>query len=271
MVDVLPGQLRHVHEPVHAAEVHEGTEVDHRRHHALAALTRLQVGQELATLFLLGLLQPGPAGQDDVVAVAVELDDLGLDGPTHVGLELAHPAQLHQRGRQEAAQADVDDETALHHFDDGAGHDLVGLLQLLDGAPRPLVLGPLLREDQPTLLVLLLEDEGLDGLAEGDDLRGVDVVADGELSDRDHALGLEADVEEDLVAVDLDHGALDQVTVLELDDGAGHGVFERRPLEVVLGHGPGDVHPVLVEGAHGFGREEGGALGYDLCIGHEGR
>ena len=162
MVDVLPRQLGHVDEPVHAAEVDEGTEVDHRGHHAPAALAGLQVDEELAALLLLGLLEPGPAGQHDVVAVAVELDDLGLDGPTHVGLELAHPAQLDQRRGQEAPQSDVDDEPALDHFDDRAGDDVVGLLELLDRAPGPLVLGPLLRQDEPTLFVLLLEDEGLD-------------------------------------------------------------------------------------------------------------
>ena len=118
VVDVLPRQLGDVDEAVHATQVHEGTEVDDRGHHALAALARLEVGQELAPLLLLGLFQPGPAGQHHVVAVAVELDDLGLDGPAHVGLELADPAQLDQRSGQEAAQADVDDQAALDDLDD---------------------------------------------------------------------------------------------------------------------------------------------------------
>ena len=233
------------------------------------ALARLEVDEELAPLLLLGLLEPRPAGQHHVVAVAVELDDLGLDGPTHVGLELAHPPQLHQRRRQEAPQADVDDQPALDHLDDRAGDDLVGLLELLDGAPGPLVLGPLLGEDQATLLVLLLEHQGLDGLAQRDDLGGVDVVADRQLADGDDALGLEADVEEHLVPVDLDDGALDQVTVLELDDGAGHGVLERAAAEVVLGDRTGDVHPVLVEVAHGLGGQQVGAGGHDVGIGHQ--
>ena len=79
VVDVLPAELGDVDQAVHAAEVDEGAEVDDRGDGALAALARLQVGEEVAALFLLGLLQPGPAGQHDVVAVAVELDDLGLD------------------------------------------------------------------------------------------------------------------------------------------------------------------------------------------------
>ena len=126
MVDVLPRQLGDVDEAVHAAEVDEGAEVDDRGHDAPAALAGLEVDEELAALLLLGLLQPGPARQHDVVAVAVELDDLGLDAAAHVRLQLADPAQLDQRGGQEAAQPDVDDEAALHHLDDRALHDPVG-------------------------------------------------------------------------------------------------------------------------------------------------
>ena len=167
---MLPRQLGDVHEPVHAAEVDEGAEVDDRGDDALADLARLQVDEELAPLLLLGLLQPGPPGEHDVVAVLVELDDLGLEGLADVGLQLAHAAQLDQRGGQEAAQADVDDEAALDDLDDGALDDSAGLLDPLDGAPGPLVLGTLLGEDEATLLVLLLEHERLDLVTDRDDL-----------------------------------------------------------------------------------------------------
>jgi hypothetical protein len=55
----------------------------HRRDRALAHLARLEVGQELLALLLLGLLQPRTAGEDHVVAVAVELDDLDLGAHGH--------------------------------------------------------------------------------------------------------------------------------------------------------------------------------------------
>ena len=58
-------------------------------------------------------------------------------------------------------------------------------LDLLDLAPGPLVLGPLLGEDQAAFLVLLGEDEGFDLLAHADDLAGIDVVADRELAARE--------------------------------------------------------------------------------------
>ena len=211
MVDVLPRQLGHVDEAVHAAEVDEGAEVDDGRHDALADLARLEVGEEVLALLLLGLFQPGPAGQHDVVAVLVELDDLGLERLADVGLEVADPAELDERRGQEAAEADVDDQAALDDLDDRAGDDAVVFLDALDVAPRTLVLRPLLRQDQPTVLVLLGEDQRLDLLAQRHDLVGVDVVADRQLAAGDDPLGLVPDVEEDLVPVDLDHLALDDL------------------------------------------------------------
>src|SRR6185436_12229054 len=164
VVDVLPGQLGDVHQTVDAAEVDERTEVDHRGDDTLADLAARELVEELAADLGLGLLQPGAPGQDHVVAVLVQLDDLGFDLAADVGLQVAHPAHLDQRRGQEAAQADVEDQAALDDLDDGALDGLVRLLERLDRAPGALVLRTLLGQDQPALLVLLLEDEGLDEL-----------------------------------------------------------------------------------------------------------
>ena len=238
VVDVLPGQLGDVHETVDAAEVHERTEVDDRGDDTGADLALLQGLQEGRANLGLRLLEPGTARQDDVVAVLVELDDLGLDLLADVRLEVADATHLDERGGEEAAQADVEDEAALDDLDDGAGDDAVLLLDLLDRAPGALVLCALLGQDQTAFLVLLLEDQGLDGVADLDDLAGVHVVLDGQLAGGDDALGLVADVEQDLVAVDLDDGAFDDVAIVEVLDGGVDGgkevlgradVVDRRP------------------------------------------
>jgi hypothetical protein len=99
---------------------------------------------------------------------------------------------------------------------------------------------------------------------------GVDVVADGELTSRDHALGLEPDVEQDLVLVDLDHRAGDDVAVVEVDDGAVDGLLERHPAEVVVDHASEGVLAGLVEGA-GLARGDwlrGGRSGGSGLVGH---
>ena len=125
--------------------------------------------------------------------------------------------RISTRRGEEAAQADVEDEATLDDLDDGAGDDAVLLLDLLDRAPGALVLRTL-GQNQATLLVLLLEDQGLDLVADGDDLVGVDVVLDGQLARGDDALGLVADVEQDLVPVDLDDATLDDVAIVEVLD-----------------------------------------------------
>ena len=197
---------------------------------ALADLALVQVVEERGARLGLRLLEQGAAREHDVVAVLVELEDLRLDLLAEVRREVADAAQLDERRRQEAAEADVDDESTLDDLDDRTGDDTVGLLDLLDVAPGALVLSALLGQDEAAFLVLLLENEGLDLVADLDDLVGVDVVLDGELARGDDTLGLVADVEEDLVAVDLHDGAFDEVAVVEELEGLfdrGQEVFSR--------------------------------------------
>src|SRR4051812_46693224 len=220
VVDVLPRQLGDVDETVDTAEVDERTEVDDRRDLALADLPLLELGEEVLPDLALRLLEPRAAGQHDVVAVLVELDDLGFELLADERLQVTHSAHLDERRGQEATQADVEDEAAFDDLDDRAGDDAVLVLDLLDRAPGALVLRALLGEDQPPFLVLLLEDKRLDVVADRHDLVGVDVVLDGQLTTGDDALGLVADVEQDLIAVDSDDLALDDVAVVELLDRA---------------------------------------------------
>src|SRR5438132_10369018 len=129
-----------MHQTVDAAEVDERTEVDDRADNAAAHLALGELVEELAAHLGLGLLEPGAAREDDVVAVLVELDDLGLERLADVGLQITHAPHLDKRRGQEATQADVEDQTTLDDLDDSALDDLVVLLLLLDRAPCPLVL-----------------------------------------------------------------------------------------------------------------------------------
>ena len=231
-------------EAVDAAQVHERAEVDDRGDGARADLALLQGVQEVRAHLGLGLLQPGAARQDHIVTVLVELDDLRVQFAADVGREVADTTHLDQRGRQEAAQADIEDQAALDDLDDGAGDDAVLFLDLLDLAPGALVLGALLGQQQAALLVLLLEHKRLNLVADGDDVVRVDVVLDGQLAREDHALSLIADVEEDLIVVDLDDSALDDVAIVEIFDGlvnGGEQIFSRsdvvdRDLRRIRGH-----------------------------------
>ena len=219
MVDVLPGQLRDVDETVDATEVHERTEVDDRGHDALADLALLELGEEAVADLGLGLLEPGTTRQDHVVAVLVEFDDLRLERLADVRLQVADAAHLDERGGQEAAQTDVDDQAALDDLDDGAFDNAVLFLDLLDRAPGAFVLCALLGEDQTAFLVLLLENQGLDLVTDVDDLIRVDVVLDRKFAGRDDPFGLVTNVEQDFVSVDLHDDAVNDVAIVEVLDG----------------------------------------------------
>ena len=140
-------------------------------------------------------------------------------------------ADVDERGGQEAADPEVEDQAALDDLDDRALDRLAGFGRGLDLPPRLLEAGALLGEDQATLLVLLGQDQRVDLLAERDLVGGIDRAADRELVGGDDALRLPADVEQDLVLVDADDGAADDITLLEMGD---RRVVVREDLAVEL-------------------------------------
>src|SRR6185312_8302986 len=170
VLDVLPGELGDVHEAVNAAEVDERAEVDDRGDDTLANLALGEIVEEGRTALGLGLLEECTAREHHVVAVLVELEDLGLDLLAEIRREVADAAKLDERCGKEASESDVDDQAALDDLDDRTGHDAIGILDLLDVAPCALVLCALLRQDVAAFFVFLLEDEGLDAVADLNDL-----------------------------------------------------------------------------------------------------
>src|ERR1700712_2349092 len=215
MVDVAPGELGDVDQAVDPVEVDEGAEVDDVGDLAFDHLAGLEAAEDLlADLFAL-LLQHRAAREDDVVAGAVQLDDFALERLPHELVEVMDAADVDQRGGQEAAHPEVEDQAALDDLDHAAFHRFTGIGSDLDTAPRFLEAGALLGKDQAALGVLLGEDERVDLLAELDLFRRVDRLADRKLVAGDDTLGLVADVDEDLVFVDADDFAVDHISLVE--------------------------------------------------------
>ena len=218
VVDVAPGELGDVDQAVDAVEVDERAEVDDVGDRALDDLAGLQAVEDLLADLLALLLEHRAARQHDVVARAVELDDLALDLRAEELVEVLDAADVDERGGQEAAHAEVDDQAALDDLDDRALDRLAGLGGGLDAAPCLLEAGALLGQDQAAVLVLLGEDERVDLLAQLDLVVRVDRLADRQLVGGDDPLGLVADVDEDLVLVDADDLPGDDVALLEGDE-----------------------------------------------------
>ena len=219
MVDVAPRKLGDVNEAVHPVEVDERAEVDDVRDRPLDLVAGVEVVEDPLPLILALLLEHGAAREDDVVARAVELDDLALELLAHELVEILHAADVDERRGQEAAHAEVEDEAALDDLDHAAGDRLAVLVGALDRLPRELEARALLREDQPALGVLLREHERRDVVTDRDLVGRVDRAPNRQLRDRDDALRLVADVDEHLVLVHADDGAVDDLALLDGREG----------------------------------------------------
>ena len=132
MVHVAPGELGDVDQAVHPVEVDEGAEVDDVRDLALDHVARAEPVEDRLAHLLALVLEDGAAREDDVVAGAVQLDDLAAQLAAQELVEVLDAADVDERRRQEAAHAEVEDEPALDDLD----HLAVDRLARLRRRPR---------------------------------------------------------------------------------------------------------------------------------------
>ena len=203
-------------ETVHPIEVDERAEVDDVRDRAIDDVARVEpVENRLAHLLALVLEHRTP-GQDDVVPRAVELDHLAAELLAEKLVEILHAPDVDERRRQEAANAEVEDEAALDDLDHLAGDRLAAVGLALDLLPCELEAGALLREDQPAFGVLLRHHERVDLVADDHLVLRVDRPADRKLRNRDHAFGLVTDVDEHFVLVHADDRPVHDLALVDL-------------------------------------------------------
>src|SRR5690606_26529987 len=214
MAHALPGHVGDVQQAVDAAQVHEGAVVGEVLDHALDDRAFLQPLQQLLALLGVLALDHRTAGDDDVVALAVQLDDLELEFLALEVGRIAHRAHVHQRARQERTDVlDVDGEAALDLAGDAAGDGLVAFHRFFQLVPDHGALGLLARQHGLAEAVLERVEGDLHFVADFD-FKLASLVL--ELLERDDALGLEAGVDDDHVRADLHHGAGDDAAGLEL-------------------------------------------------------
>ncbi len=274
VVDLVPGQLALVDEAVDPAEVDEDAERRDRADGALDLLADLEAAEQLVALLAALLVEGDLLRQDEAVRLAVDLEDLQPELAADERLELLgdllgrvarlvvlRPAREVDdlADRHEAADAAVDDEAALVVVDDRRLDDDARLELLLHRAPLALETGAAEREDDVALGRLRLEDVDEDGVADVEGRLALAMAAV-ELAVADDALALGADVDEDLVLVDADDVALDDVAVLEaLDVGVllGEQLLHRGRLRSEVARGRGCRLGLLVVAG---GRRVGGLV-----------
>src|SRR2546429_194212 len=118
-----------------------------------------------------------------------------------------------------STNAEVEDQSALDHLDHPAVDRLAGFGGALDRLPRQLEARTLLRQDEAALRILLRHHERVDLVPDGDLVGRVDRTPDRELGDRDHAFRLVTDVDEHLVLVHPDDGAVDDLPFVDRREG----------------------------------------------------
>jgi hypothetical protein len=203
MTHAAPGQVGDVQQAVDAAEIDEGAVIGDVFDHASDDGTFLQRLEQLGALLALASLDHGAARQHDVVALAVELDDLELHGLVFVRRGVLHRAGVDQRAGKEGADAvDHHGQPALDLAGGRALDELTSFQRLFQRQPRRQALGLVTRQHGVATTVFQRFDRNGDEIADLDFGFTLVVV---ELFDRDVGVGLQPGVDHDEVLIDRDH------------------------------------------------------------------
>jgi hypothetical protein len=208
VADAAPGHVGHVQQAVQTVEVHERAVVGDVLDDAAADDAGLDLLEELATAFAALFFDEFATGDDEVLLLLVDLDDLEVEGLAHELFEALGRVDVDLGGRHERVDADGDDEASLDDGLDAALDDGAFLAIGFDALPLADLLGAIVGDGRGAVLVLELLEVDLELHAD------LDLGHVGELGLGDESLGLAADVHDDeLVFADLgdrggDHGVL---------------------------------------------------------------
>ena len=209
VVDSPPAHVGDMKQSVETAEVDEGAELGDVLDDALADLADLDVLEELLLLLVALLLDQTTTRHDDVHARFIDLDDLALHLLADVLGDVAGPTDADLRRGQEDRDSDLHEQASLDLARDLA-NDVVTLLVRRDNPlPAALTICLALRQSHQAVIVLDRLQENFHGVA------GLEFCGVLELIERDRSLGLVADVDDGVVADDVDHLALDDLVLLE--------------------------------------------------------
>ncbi len=232
MTDAAPGDVGDVQQPVDAAQIHEGAVVGDVLDHTFDDLAFLERGHQRGALLGAALFEHGAAGDDDVAAAAIHLQDLEGLRLVHQRADIAHWPNVDLRAREKCHGAiQIDGEAALDAAEDHAGDALFIVEGLLQTNPAFLAAGLVAAQHRFAERIFDALQIDLDRVADIDVRR---LARHREFLEGHTAFGLQSDIDDGEIILDGDDGAADDRAFLRglaLETG-----FEHR-LEV--GHGGG--------------------------------
>ena len=194
MTDAAPRHVGDVQQAVDAAQVDERAVVGDVLDGALQHLAFGERVQRVLLLLRVFFLEEDLAGEHDVAALLVHLDDAHPQFLAAQRIEVAHGTHVNLRARQEGADADVHCEPALDALDDTADDDLALGIGLLDLVPDLHLLGFFAREHDIAVAIFRTLEEHIDRVAR---LHGDFAALVEKFVDADDAFGFVADVDDD--------------------------------------------------------------------------
>src|SRR5690606_3113767 len=202
--DTLPAHVGDVQQAVDAAEINERAVIGDVLDHAFADFAFLQLADDFGAFRSTALFEHGAARDDDVAALAVHLQDRERLHDVHQRADVANRTDVHLRTRKErVGAAEVDSEAALHAADERTVDGFLRSERLLEARPGFFAARFLAADDSVTERVFDTVEINFDDVAR---LRLAGAVVDEEFTERDSAFGLEANIDNDEIVFDRNHG-----------------------------------------------------------------
>src|SRR5690606_16557505 len=215
MLDALPGHVGDVQQAVHAAQVDECAVVGEVLDDTLDLLAFLQRFQQRFALGAVLGFQDATTGNDNVVALLVQLDDLEFEFLAFQVSGVTHRTDIDQGTWQERTDAvNVDSEAALNLTVDNALDHFLSGESCFQNDPALGTLGFLAGQLGLTEAIFNRVQRNVNFVTHADGQLALLVV---ELLDRDDALGLQTGMDGDPVTIDVDHDAGDDGARLHVE------------------------------------------------------
>ena len=168
VVQAAPRHIGDVEQAVHAAEVDEGAEVGDIFNGAGDFVAGFDGFEEALALFGAFRFDDFAAGEDDVFAIVVDLDDLEFVNIADVSVEFLWWDDVDLGAGQECFDADVDGQAAFDHGFDLAFDQSAFVEDFDDLVPVLFVGGFFLGDDDHAFVILEFLEEDFDFIADLD-------------------------------------------------------------------------------------------------------